>query len=194
MTCRKVPHRQTKHLRFLWRVGDASSVSHIARDVGGFGYSDGSHAMMMDVATDRQNILEKTFLVTGDQENGGKMTENSPHVPNMTPTNTPSGQPDNAPMDEKPTSPTVSPTPKKPPIRNLQLLLDRENVDWIHVVRSKKIRVAADFPGDEKDTKTYVLGDDKTGGCIVILHLSDNPMGVDSDKFYECSPVDAPHK
>lgn len=137
----------------------------------------------MDAVTDQQNILEKTSPIIGGLNEDGQPMENNLHVQNTTPTNMPSGETINP---EKPLPPTMSPT--KQPIRNIAALLERPNVDWIQIVRAKSLRLSATFGNSEKDSKSYVVGDDESGGCVLIIHLNDNPMNVGDDGFYACPP------
>lgn len=139
--------------------------------------------MMMDVVTDQPNTLEQMSPTVGVPKSDGEMTENSPLVQNTPKSDTPNGQDNSAKVEEKPLSPTKAPSPPQP-IRHLYPLLNRPNVDWIQVLRPKSVRVSATFGSGEKDAKSYLVGDDESGGCIVILHLKDNPESVGDDGFY----------
>jgi len=146
----------------------------------GFGSFGGTPSILMGVATDPQNILESMSPIIGGQENGGQTTGNVPHAQAISEQNTSHGSPSSEPKVEKPLSPTATP---KARIQNLSALLARDNVDFIHVVRADTVTVTAKM-GDIKDSKVYSVGDIETGGCFVLVHLTDNPAGVGDNGFY----------
>lgn len=142
----------------------------------------------MGADTDQQNTSVRHTPEIGGQKSDGATTEKDHLAQNTVRQNTEIGQSPNPQPDEKPMSPTrktMSPTSRANPIRNLGALLDRPNVEWIQVLRPTSVRIAAKFVGDISDTKNYVVGDNETGGCVVILHLSDNPAGVGDNGFFD---------